>query len=280
VQAHEDRHLHLVLERANEDLKKANRELEEFAYVASHDLREPLRMINIYTQLLIQRYGRAFDEQGRQFAARVHESVVRMEQLIQDVLEYSRTVHEQREDPVSPVSLNRPLELALELLRDQIEAAHGEIEIGDLPFVLADEDQLALVFQNLLSNSLKYAHPDRPPRIWIWAQPHGNRWTIYVRDNGIGFEPEFAERVFGLFKRLHGREVPGTGLGLAICRRIIERYGGEIWAEAMPDEGATFIFMLKGFRRYGSNTANSPRGGQSRRRLPDQRSPEAPLQRL
>ena len=148
------------------------------------------------------------------------------------------------------------------MLRDQLESAGGILEIGELPVVLAEESQLALVFQNLLSNSLKYAHSGRAPRIRIWAELQGEWWSVYFADNGIGFEPEFAERIFGLFKRLHGREIPGTGLGLAICRRIIERYGGEIWARENGTEGATFIFTLKGSQCHGSKPAYPAGGGQ------------------
>jgi light-regulated signal transduction histidine kinase (bacteriophytochrome) len=251
------------LELANEELRRANRELDQFAYVASHDLREPLRMINIYTQLLIERYGSAFDDTGRQFAQHVQDNVTRMEQLIHDVLEYSRTVHP-NEYPLVPVALRKPLEQALAMFRDQLAAVGGRIETSELPAVLADEKQLVLLFQNLLSNSLKYADSERRPCIRIWARHHRDRWAIHFADNGIGFEPEFAERIFGLFKRLHGREISGTGLGLAICRRIIEAHGGTIWAEGKAKKGATFIFTLKAWNRYGSSLTNFAGGGQCR----------------
>lgn len=246
----------LALEQANEELRRANLGLEEFAFVASHDLREPLRMINIYTQLLAQRYGDALDDQGRQFAQQVQYNVARMEELIQNVLDYSQAVHHGSEDNLPRMSLRDSVEEAITLVCDQLAATGGEIWIGELPEVFADSMQLTLVFQNLISNSLKYAHKERPPRIRIWAEPQGDIWFIHVADNGSGFEPEFAERIFGLFKRLHGREVPGTGLGLAICRRIIERFGGKIWAEAVNNESAEFIFTLKGSKGHGSSTAN------------------------
>ena len=252
---------------ANEELRRANRELEQFAYIASHDLREPLRMINIYTQLLIERHGKEFDMLGRQFAQHVQENAARMEQLIRDVLEYSLTIH-QDEHPPGPLPLRKPLDRAIAMFHDQLEAMSGRLDIGELPVVLADENHLMLVFQNLLSNSLKYAGSERPPYIRIWAKHHGDLWAIHVPDNGIGFDQEFAERIFGLFNRLHGREVPGTGLGLAICRRIVEQQGGTISAESKPNQGATFIFTLKGWNRYGSRYASSPKnsagGGQCR----------------
>jgi light-regulated signal transduction histidine kinase (bacteriophytochrome) len=256
-------HYARALERANEELKRANRELEEFAYVASHDLREPLRMVNIYTELLIEQCGQS-SEQARQFAKHIQYSVARMERLIQDVLHYSQTVHEGLEDTVAPVPLRRSLEHALAVFRDRLDTAAAEIEIGQLPVVLADEMQIALVFQNLLSNSIKYADPERKLRIRIWAEPRGGEWTIHLADNGIGFEPQFGERIFGLFKRLHGRDVPGTGLGLAICRRIIERHGGQIRADGMVQQGATFTFTLKGSSHHGAGVADPAGRGQSR----------------
>ena len=252
------------LARASEELRQANHELEEFAYVTGHDLREPLRMINIYTELLIQECGPTASERARQFSNHIQNGVVRMEQVIEDVLQYSQVIHQQREIPVAPISLRRSLDHALAVFRDRLDAVQADIQIGELPVVLAEEMQIALVFQNLLSNSLKYAHPERKLQLRVWAVPSGNFWTIYFSDNGIGFEPEFAERIFGLFKRLHGRDVPGTGLGLAICRRIIERYGGNIRAEARPQQGATFIFSLKGSDDHEPGLSNSFGGGQSR----------------
>ena len=253
-----------ALERVTENLRRANGQLEEFAYVASHDLREPLRMVNIYTQLLIEECGEAASERARQFADHVQYNVARMQELVKDVLHYSQVIHEGHECAGVPVPLHRSLEHALAVFRDRLDAAGAKFAIRDLPVVSADEMGLALVFQNLLSNSLKYAHPDRTLSIRIWAQRHGDLWTTYFADNGIGFEPQFAERIFGLFKRLHGRDVPGTGLGLAICRRIIERYGGTIRAEAEPDAGATFMFSLKGSSHDGSSFADTSRRGQSR----------------
>jgi light-regulated signal transduction histidine kinase (bacteriophytochrome) len=249
-----------ALEIANENLQRANSQLEEFAYVASHDLREPLRMVNIYSELLIEECGPA-SAQARQFGQHIRENVARMEELIEDVLQYSQVIHNAREDPGASLPLRRSLEHALAVFGDRLDAAGARINIDDLPVVIADEMNMALVFQNLISNSLKYAHPERKLSIRIWAARTGNFWTTYFADNGIGFEPQFAERIFGLFKRLHGREVPGTGLGLAICRRIIERYGGCIRAESSPQGGATFIFTLKGSEHHG---ADSSCRGQSR----------------
>ena len=252
------------LERANEKLRRANRELEEFAYVASHDLREPLRMVNIYSELLVQQCSEPGDLQSQHFARHIRDGVTRMEQLIQGVLQYSQVIHEGREYDVSPVPLSQPLAQALDIFSDRLGAAGARVEIGELPTVVADEMQLSLLFQNLISNSLKYAHPKRQLSLRICGRDQGETCTTYFADNGIGFEPQFGERIFGLFKRLHGRDVPGTGLGLAICRRIVERYGGEIHARGKPQQGATFFFRLKGINHHGSGLANFTSGGQSR----------------
>jgi light-regulated signal transduction histidine kinase (bacteriophytochrome) len=255
------RHYARELELANEKLRCANRELEEFAYVASHDLREPLRMINIYSELLTQQCADRTSPQTEHFARHIHDGVARMEQLIQGVLQYSQVIHEGREYAVAPVPLGQPLAQALDIFGDRLNAAGARVEIGELSTVAADEMQLSLLFQNLISNSLKYAHPKRQLSLRICGRDHGKTCTTYFADNGIGFEPQFGERIFGLFKRLHGRDVPGTGLGLAICRRIVERYGGEIHARGKPQHGATFFFTLKGLNHHGSSLANLTGGG-------------------
>jgi len=259
-----ERHYAQELERINGELRRANRELEEFAFVASHDLREPLRMVNIYTQLLIRESAHAATDQMLQYANHIESSVTRMEQLIQDVLHYSQVIHEAREENVVPVPLRQALDRAIAVFGDRLDPAFADIEIGSLPAVAADEMQLSVVFQNLFSNALKYAHAERKLQIQIWAESDGDLWTTYFADNGIGFEPEFAERIFGLFKRLHGRDVPGTGLGLAICRRIIERSGGIMRADGYPGRGATFMFSLKGKNHNGSRFADTSGRGQSR----------------
>src|SRR5579883_392855 len=260
---HETEHA-WALERANESLRRAIRELEEFAYVASHDFREPLRMINIYSELLIQECGEAVSERAREFAGHILSSVARMEQLIADVLQYSQTIHEEPNCEAGPVPLSRALDQAVAVFRDRLDAAGAEVEASELPVVLADEVQMGIVFQNLISNALKYADPDRALRIGVWPERRNDVWTIYFADNGIGLEPQFAERIFGLFKRLHGRDVPGTGLGLAICRRIVERHGGSIRAEGKPGSGATFVLSLKAWSHHESGFADIASRGQSR----------------
>jgi len=225
-----------------EELRRTNRELEEFAYVASHDLQEPLRMVNIYTQLIVQN-PESEKTKLAQYSAFVQEGVKRMESLIQDLLTFSRTVH--TEDlPVGTADLSASLAEALSVLKGRIEEAGARIETAALPLVRGDTAQMAHVFQNVLSNALKYRKKGTAPEIRISTKQEGDQCVISVQDNGIGFEPKYAERIFGLFKRLHKDEYAGTGLGLAICKRIVERYGGHIWAESAPGEGARFYFSL------------------------------------
>jgi PAS domain S-box-containing protein len=227
---------------ARRELERANRELEEFAYVASHDLQEPLRMVNVYTQLLIRRHV-GENVQAKQYAAIIHNGVNRMEALIHDLLTFSRTIHLQ-EDSTETADLSASLAEAISVLKGRIEDAGASITASLLPAVQGDGSQISHVFQNLLSNALKYQKGGIRPEIQITAECDGVNWTIAVRDNGIGFEPQYAERIFGLFKRLHKEEYPGTGLGLAICRRIVERHKGRIWAESTPGQGSTFYISL------------------------------------
>jgi light-regulated signal transduction histidine kinase (bacteriophytochrome) len=230
------------LKKADDALRTANRELEEFAYVASHDLQEPLRMINIYTQLLVRRHA-GDDAQAQHYASIVHRGVNRMETLIQDLLTFSRTIHTEDSD-ARQADLAAALAEAISVLQDRIDKTGALICAPPLPVVYGNAGQLALVFQNLLANALKYQSNGTRPEINIAAHRDGTNWIIAVRDNGIGFEPRYAERIFGLFKRLHTEQYPGTGLGLAICRRIVERYKGRIWAESTPGSGSTFYFSL------------------------------------
>jgi PAS domain S-box-containing protein len=230
---------------ARQDLERANRELEEFAYVASHDLQEPLRMVNIYVQLLLRRLGPQADPEMRQYAVYVNSGVKRMESLIRGLLTYSRANHIEDSPEREGADLNAALRQALMRVDVRVQENQAKVTYDALPIVVGDEEQLAHVFQNLLSNALKYAKPDVACRIQIGAQDAGGYWVVNVKDNGIGFDQEHAERIFGLFKRLHrNEEYPGTGLGLAICKRIIERYRGRIWAESNEGIGSTFYFSL------------------------------------
>lgn len=228
--------------RTEEDLRRMNRELEEFAYVASHDLQEPLRMVNIYTQQILKTL-RTDDAKLNMYAGFVQQGVTRMEALIRDLLTFSRSVHSE-ELPVGTANLQASLAEAFSVLKNRIEETGAVIHASSLPAVRGDTAQMAHVFQNILSNALKYRKPDIVPEIHIDAVFDRDKWIVSVRDNGIGFEPRYSERIFGLFKRLHKDEYPGTGLGLAICKRIVERCSGRMWAEGRPGEGATFYFSL------------------------------------
>ena len=199
-------------------------------------------MVNIYTELLLQdRSGKRENEEV--FAQFISTGVRRMEVLIRDLLEFSRSVH--KEDlPVGAADLRLAFEDAVDALQTRIEETGATIEAGELPMARGDTSQLSHVFQNVLSNALKYQRAGEAPRIDVKATENDGYWTIAIRDNGIGFEQQHADRIFGLFKRLHQKEYDGTGLGLAICKRIVERYGGRMWAESQPGVGSTFYFTL------------------------------------
>lgn len=229
--------------RTEDELRRLNRELEEFAYVASHDLQEPIRMINIYTQLIMRNLGSA-DERLKQYAGFVEEGVSRMQALIDDLLLFSRTLYQNDERPLGTADLSLALEQAISVLKARVDEAGAVIRAGALPTVRGDTQQFTQVFQNILSNSVKYRRAGVPLHIQISAEKDGDCWVICIHDNGIGFAPQYAERIFGLFKRLHKEEYPGTGLGLAICKRIVERYNGRIWAQGTPGEGSTFYFSV------------------------------------
>lgn len=234
--------------RKNDELTRTNQELEEFAYVASHDLQEPLRMVNIYSQLLLRQLGNATTDDQRECAEYIEHGVKRMEQLIGDLLSYSRTVHAvnaEAELSNADADLEESLKEALLCFDSPVEEIRAFITHDPLPTVRGDVMQFSQVFQNLISNALKYRNPERTPEIHISVERRDAEWVLSVHDNGIGFEPAYAERIFGLFKRLHrDEEYPGTGLGLAICKRIVERYGGTMWAESKPGTGSRFFFSL------------------------------------
>ncbi len=228
------------------ELKRTNRELEEFAYVSSHDLQEPLRMVNIYTQLLLRELGAQASPEIAEYAGYVRSGVKRMEALIRDLLAYSRAGHYEASAETGRAELGPALRRALADLDTTIRDTQAEFSIEPLPAVLGEESQLVHVFLNLVSNAIKYRKPGERPCLRIGAKREGGYWVVAVSDNGIGFDPQFADRIFGLFKRLHRHDqYPGTGLGLAICKRIVERYGGRIWAESSPGVGSTFFVALK-----------------------------------
>lgn len=234
------------LAESNDALERSNRELEQFAYVTSHDLQEPLRMIRSFSQLFVQRHGDAIDPEGHELLGYVLDGSARAQQLVQDLLEYSRLGT--TELAQTTVDLDDVLDRALASLRAAIDETGATIErIGTLPTVEGDALQLERVFANLISNSLRYHHPDRAPVVTISAHELEESTEVRVEDNGIGFDPVHADRIFLMFQRLHRRdEYDGTGIGLAICARIVERHGGVIVGTGRPGEGATFSFTLGG----------------------------------
>jgi PAS domain S-box-containing protein len=224
------------------ELARSNAELEQFAYVTSHDLQEPLRMVASYLQLIQQRYSAKLDSDADQFINFAVDGAVRMKQLINDLLQYSRAG---RSTPVGRVNLEAVLGRVRSALA--IAAAEGGAEIthDPLPAVLGDESGMYEVLQNLIGNAIKF-RGEQPARIHISARRDGSDWVIAVRDHGIGIAPEHRERIFVMFQRLHGREeYLGTGIGLAICKRIVERLGGRIWVESVPERGANFLFTVR-----------------------------------
>jgi PAS domain S-box-containing protein len=225
-----------------EELARSNADLEQFAYVASHDLQEPLRMVISYTQLLARRYQGKLDATADEFIGFAVDGASRMQQLIQDLLSYSRLTT--RGKALQFTQTGAACNTALENLRESIKNSNAEVSVGPLPTVHADATQLAQLFQNLIGNAIKYRNK-RKPEIRVDARPNGNEWIFSVQDNGIGIEPQYFERIFQMFQRLHTRkDYSGTGIGLAICRKIAERHGGKIWVESYPGQGSTFLFSI------------------------------------
>jgi PAS domain S-box-containing protein len=224
-----------------EELTRSNAELEQFAYVASHDLQEPLRMVASYVQLIEQRYKGKLDADADEFIHFAVDGAVRMKQLINDLLLFSRAG---RNGKSKAVDFAKAVEQALEVLKLAIEDAHAVVTYDPMPSVIGVESRLSEVVQNLVGNALKF-RDGRPPKVHIGCERQGNNWMFSVRDNGIGMATEFHDRIFMMFQRLHGREeFSGTGIGLAVCKRVIEHHGGRIWVESRPEQGSTFFFTL------------------------------------
>ena len=223
-------------------LRRSNAELEQLAYVASHDMQEPLRMVASYLQLVAERYGNSLDADGHEFIGYAVDGAKRMQALISDMLTYSRVSTRAR--PFEATDSARIVATAERHLQVAIEEAGAEITRGELPVVLGDEVQLLQLFQNLIGNAIKF-RGHAAPRVHVTAEPAEDGWCFSVTDNGIGIAPEYFERIFVLFQRLHGRrEYPGTGIGLALCKRIVERHGGRIWLESTQGQGSVFRFTL------------------------------------
>jgi PAS domain S-box-containing protein len=241
ISARKQAELHLA--RMVEELKRSNEELGQFAYIASHDLQEPLRMVASYTQLLARRYKGKLDADADEFITFAVDGANRMQRLIQDLLEFSRVGTKGK--ALLATSSEAALRQALMNLRGAIEDSGALVTHDALPSVLADEVQLVQLFQNLVGNAIKYQNPGIP-RVHVCATAEaGNTWLFSVRDNGLGIDPQYFERIFGMFQRLHKREeFAGTGIGLAICKKIVERHGGRISVDSRPGQGSIFHFTL------------------------------------
>ena len=233
------------------DLERSNKELEQFAYVASHDLQEPLRMVASYTQLLAERYGEQLDDKAKKFIEYAVDGAVRMQRLILDLLTLSRVTT--RGSKIQLVDSNVALGMAVASLGESIRESNALVTNDELPQVMADQTQLAQVFQNLISNAIKFRDAN-PPLIHISARADGPNWLFSVKDNGIGIDPQYKDRIFVIFQRLHTREeYPGTGIGLALCQRIVNRHGGEIWLDSNPGNGSTFYFTIPKITKEGQD---------------------------
>jgi len=225
-----------------QELLRSNGELEQFAYVASHDLQTPLRAISGYLNLLCKRYEEHLDGDARRFIERTNQNVLRMQRLINDLLTFSRLTT--RAHPFQPTDCNQVVREVVEMLHPVLEETGGRVIPEPLPTVLADGSQILQLFQNLIGNALKF-RDHKPPEVRISAERADKGWLFSVRDNGIGIDPQYGERIFLIFQRLHTvDQYPGTGIGLAICKKIVERHGGQIWVESKAGEGAVFKFLI------------------------------------
>jgi signal transduction histidine kinase len=232
--------LNRELHRSNEELARSNADLERFAFVASHDMQEPLRMVSLYSQLLVRQYG-AIDGDAVTYRDYIVSGTTRMRDLLTDLLTYIQI--SAAPEQVASVDLNKVIDTVTENLRMSIEESGATVEVAPLPTVQVHEGHMVSLFQNLIGNSIKY-RSQQAPRIDIDAREMDGLYQFTVRDNGIGIQPQYHNKIFMPFKRLHGKDIPGTGIGLAICQRVVERYGGRIWIESEAGLGAAFIFTI------------------------------------
>jgi PAS domain S-box-containing protein len=245
-----------ALEKRQQELERSNTELQRFAYVASHDLQEPLRMVSSFTQLLADRYKDKLDEQANEFIDFAVDGAKRMQSLIQDLLLLSRV--DRKEEPFEKCSGNKLYEYAVLNLQMSINETQTELECGELPDVYGDEIQLIQLFQNLIGNAVKYRDLNRTNLVKVYAKTCNEHWKFFIEDNGIGISSEFYEKVFQIFKRLHTKhDYSGTGIGLALCKKIIERHGGEIGVDSKPGEGSIFYFTLPKKNIFPDGKSNS-----------------------
>ncbi|HLG96830.1 MAG TPA: PAS domain S-box protein [Bryobacteraceae bacterium] len=227
---------------ANTALARSNDDLQRFAFAASHDLQEPLRMISVYSQLLVKSYPGQFDERAGMYVANIVDGTTRMRELLEDLLAYTQVGVDPGE-PAEVIDLKTVLEDAEANLMASIEETGASITSDELPPLYAHRSDFTSLFQNLIGNAIKY-RSEQPPRIHVSAQKIEDEWHFSIADNGIGIDPEYHQQIFEVFKRLHGRTIPGTGIGLPICKRVIERYGGRMWVASREGQGATFYFAL------------------------------------
>jgi PAS domain S-box-containing protein len=228
---------------SEDELRRANEDLEQFAFSASHDLREPLRSVKIYAELLTRRYGNQLDGDALKYLGFLRSAATRLDMLVHDLVAYTEVT--QIEPPPEIADANAALSAALASLSSLISGSGAEVAAAPLPCLHVHPTHLQQIFQNLIGNAIKYRKPGEPPRVRINAKRQSGQWVFSVSDNGIGIQPEYKEKIFGLFKRLHTSEhYPGTGIGLAICKRIVDRYHGRIWVDSEPGEGTSFHFAL------------------------------------
>ncbi len=233
-----------ALEHSHSEVMQANEELRQFSYAATHDLQEPLRTIVVFSQLLGRSYRHILDDRGQHLLQTVEDAALRMSTLIDHLLAYTRVGGMASSSALMAVEAEATLDDTLVQLKGAIEETKAVITHGPMPCVWSEPAQLSQVFQNLISNAIKYRKPDVAPVIHVSATLNGEQAEFQVSDNGIGFKQEYSDRIFLLFQRLHGRSIPGTGIGLALCRRIIERQGGKIWVKSEENKGSTFFFTL------------------------------------
>lgn len=224
------------------ELQRSNQELQQFAYIASHDLQEPLRVITSYLELIDRRYKQSLDQDIKDFINFAVESAKRLQQMVNDLLIYSRV--ETEVNPFEMTESRAALLLAMNNLKLAIDESHASIHYANLPIVVADSHQLTLLFQNLMSNAIKFHKPNANPIIDISASRKENKWVFCVKDNGIGIDLKYKDKLFVIFKRLVGKQYSGSGIGLAVCKRIIDRHGGQIWVESEVGEGCAFYFTI------------------------------------
>ena len=243
-----------ALAQYSQELVRSNADLQQFAYVASHDLLEPLRTVSNYVQLLQRRYENQLDAKADKFIAYAVDGTARMHTLLQDLLKFSRVGTRGKE--FVPTNAESVFDQVVASLRMAIKENGAVISHDPLPVVIADDVQLSQLFQNLIANAVKF-HGEEPPQVHVSAQQQDNEWIFSIQDNGIGIDPRFADRIFEIFHQLHGRaDYSGSGMGLAICKKVVERHGGRIWMESEPGEGSTFYFTLPSEKENTSERRN------------------------